>query len=77
MTLGWGSVADADSYKVYLSQGGKYALVGTTVGTSFVDNNLKVGETFCYVVTSVQDCGENGTGESGYSNESCGVPQRK
>jgi len=77
VTLGWSAVTDADSYNVYLSQGGKYALVGSTAGTSFVHNNLKVGETFCYVVTSVQDCGENGTSESDYSNEACAVPQRK
>jgi hypothetical protein len=77
VTLSWGAVTDASEYNVYLSQGGKYALVGTTTETTYKDNNLKVGETFCYAVTAVRDCGENGTSESDYSNESCAVPQRK
>jgi hypothetical protein len=77
VSLKWGAVTGATSYNVYLSQGGKYALVGSIAGASFTHANLVAGQNYCYVVTSVKSCSATANGESGYSNESCAVPLKR
>lgn len=40
VTLGWPAVAGAGSYNVYKDDNGLYGYIGTTTGTSFVDNYI-------------------------------------
>jgi hypothetical protein len=58
VTLSWkASVSKGVNYRVYRAtrSGGPYTIVQMTPipGTSFVDSNVQAGETYYYVVTSV------------------------
>lgn len=63
----WTAVSGATSYDVFRSAtaGGPYDFVGTTLYTTFVDLSVTNGQTYFYVVQSV-----NADGRSGNSNES-------
>ncbi len=62
-----GKGTDFVSYNLYRSKkkGGGYTLIGSTSTDSFNDEDVKPGETYYYVVTSV----DNNFKETGYSNE--------
>ena len=63
--LSWNPVSGASGYKVYqsTSSSGTYGLLGTTINTTAVNNNLPANTTVYYKVTAY-----NSDGESGYSN---------
>jgi len=70
VTLTWkASVSNVVGYKIYrsLKSGGPYTLIQATpvAGTSFVDSTVYAGQTYFYVVTSVDKAGS----ESAYSKE--------
>jgi fibronectin type 3 domain-containing protein len=62
---------DVFSYNIFRSQvsGGPYSQVNERVRTetTFTDNYVLAGDTYCYVATSVDTSGN----QSPYSNESC------
>lgn len=53
--LTWAKVSGAVKYKVYraTTQNGKYTLMKTVTGTSYVNNNAKAGKTYYYKVIAV------------------------
>jgi len=66
--LNWISVPSVEGYYVYRGRqtGGPYTKISTLrPAASYVDNTVKSGQTYYYVVTSLS----SGTGESGYSAE--------
>jgi hypothetical protein len=76
VTLAWSAVGGATSYNIYYAQGGKYTLYTSMTGTTYTDNRLKTGQTYCYAVTAVKSCSGGATAESGYSSTACAVPTR-
>lgn len=70
-TLQWNAVDGAAGYKIYYSQGGKYTLIGSTTGTSYVDRGLQPDQTFCYAVTAFHLCDDGSETESPPTTESC------
>jgi fibronectin type 3 domain-containing protein len=76
ISLDWDDNTDYDfnGYNVYrsLTSGSGYAKVNTSLvaTSSYTDTELTGGTTYYYVVTAVDD----GTNESGYSNEDSDVP---
>jgi glycosidase/fibronectin type 3 domain-containing protein len=73
-SLAWGSVDGASGYNLYRSplSGGGWVRVnaGPLTDTSYMDTGLRNGQTYYYVVTSLDDVGN----ESGYSNEVSVLP---
>jgi fibronectin type 3 domain-containing protein len=71
VTLNWTSVAAATSYIVSRSttNGGPYAMIGSTTGTVFEDDVVVNNTTYYYVVQSV-----DAAGTSGYSNQAFAMP---
>ncbi|PSP45078.1 hypothetical protein BRC68_00625 [Halobacteriales archaeon QH_6_64_20] len=71
INLNWNSVSatDLDEYRVYrsLSSGSPYNQIASvdSSSTDYTDSNVLNSETYYYVVTAVDDVGN----ESGYSNE--------
>src|SRR5439155_28008 len=64
VNLAWTTAPGAASYKVKrsTSNGGPYAVIGTTTGTSFTDPNIPAnGGTYYYVVTQVTAGGDEST----------------
>jgi hypothetical protein len=60
ISLAWSGVTGADSYNVYYDQAGKSQLIaGGLTTTSYTDINLTNGQTYCYKVSAVNDCGES------------------
>ncbi len=74
VSLAWNSVSGSAGYNVYrspLSGGGWIkANTGPVTGTSFTDSNLRNAQTYYYVVTSLDNAGN----ESAYSNEVNALP---
>jgi xyloglucan-specific exo-beta-1,4-glucanase len=70
VSLSWGAVAGATSYKIYRSTtaGQQGSAVGTSSNTSFVDTTAVNGTTYLYQVTAV-----NAGGEGSASTQSAGV----
>jgi hypothetical protein len=68
VTLNWHAVSGAASYNVYrgTTKGGPYAQITSGIGlATYTDDDVTAGTTYYYVVTDVNDVGE----ESGHSNE--------
>lgn len=65
--LKWDKVAGAARYRVYrtISSGRDYALVASTTDVSFIDADVKAGETYYYVLKTVNAAGA----ESAFSDE--------
>jgi subtilisin family serine protease len=61
VTLSWMPAGGATGYRVKrsLTQGGPYAVVGTTSDTDHVDGGLANGVTYYYVVSAVNSAGES------------------
>jgi hypothetical protein len=62
ITLTWGSVAGADTYRIKrsLTNGGPYtAIVDGVIGTTYTNTNLTKGTTYYYVVSAVNSAGES------------------
>jgi hypothetical protein len=57
----------AASYNIYYSVAGKFNLITSTTQTSYNDRNVVSGQTYCYVISAVSDCGAEGP----YSAETC------
>lgn len=60
VTLGWTAVAITNpTYNVYVSgtSGGPYTKIGNTAQTQFADKNGTAGNTYFYVVTTVDSTG--------------------
>ena len=73
VTLSWNAVTGATGYNVKRSTtaGGPYTTIATNVkGTSYVDNTVTNGTTYYYVITAVDDSGN----ESTNSNEAFATP---
>ncbi|HEX7975232.1 MAG TPA: alpha-amylase family glycosyl hydrolase, partial [Anaerolineales bacterium] len=74
ISLAWNSVSGASSYNLYRSPvtGGGWVKVNDAplTGVSFTDTGLRNARNFFYVVTSLDDKGN----ESGHSNEAVGMP---
>lgn len=72
--LAWDAVPDSAGYNLYrspVSGGGWIKVNGAVVtGTNFTDTNLRNAQRYYYVVTSLDDVGN----ESAYSNEVSGLP---
>ncbi|MFC4302498.1 cohesin domain-containing protein [Cohnella boryungensis] len=64
--LSWNNVLGAPAYSVKRSTtpGGPYQTIATVTGITYADSTVEVGQTYYYVVTTV-----NGTAESVNSNE--------
>ncbi|MCD8381463.1 MAG: SH3 domain-containing protein [Clostridiales bacterium] len=64
ITVKWGAVSDADSYRVYRKvSGGSWSLIATVSTTSYTDTAATAGTTYIYTVRAV-----NGSTLSGYSS---------
>jgi len=65
--LKWSRTAGAARYKVYrsISSGRGHSLIATTTDVSFIDSEVKPGETYYYLLKSVSAEGK----ESGFSDE--------
>jgi fibronectin type 3 domain-containing protein len=67
--LNWSASTSVNitGYKVYraTTSGGPYLQINSMSGTSCLDNSVSSGQTYYYVVTSV----DSGGAESGYSGE--------
>jgi fibronectin type 3 domain-containing protein len=72
VTLTWTASSGANSYKVRrsTSQGGPYTTIATTSTTTYVDNAVRNGRTYYYVVAAA-----NITETSANSNEVSATPQ--
>ena len=70
--LEWTSVENAKSYNVYrsLTSGGPYTKVAESINLSYVDNGLTNDTTYYYVVTAIDEFGNEGP----YSNEASATP---
>lgn len=54
--VNWSSVEDADNYTLYRSEGGaSFEEIAVTEATSFLDENVTVGESYTYRVTATID----------------------
>lgn len=63
----WGKVTDAERYKVFRKTGSeKWAGIGTTTSTSFVDKTAGIGTTYTYTVRCISADGKTYT--SGYDD---------
>ncbi|MFC4305552.1 hypothetical protein [Cohnella boryungensis] len=64
--LNWSTVLAAPAYNIKRSTtpGGPYQTLATVTGTTYTDTTIEVGQTYYYVVTTI-----NGTAESENSNE--------
>jgi len=64
--LTWNEIEGAKSYKIYraTSKTGKYSLMKTVTGTSYINNTSKAGKTYYYKVVAVH---ENSNANSAYS----------
>jgi glycosidase/fibronectin type 3 domain-containing protein len=73
--LAWNAVAGAEGYNLYRSPmtGGGFVKVNDNLltGTSYTDTGLSNAQTYFYVVTALDNAGN----ESAYSNEVSAVPQ--
>jgi glycosidase/fibronectin type 3 domain-containing protein len=72
VSLAWNSVSGATGYSVYRSplSGGGFVKVGDVAGTSFTDTGLQNARTYFYVVTALDNAGN----ESENSNEVSALP---
>ncbi|MDR2642637.1 MAG: fibronectin type III domain-containing protein, partial [Planctomycetaceae bacterium] len=65
VTLTWGTVTDADSYKVYKKDGDVFTLLATVAGTTYVINDLAEEGEYTYAVSAVsENSGESGKAEA-------------
>jgi len=72
VTLAWNTVSGAAGYNVYrgTTTGGPYNQITAGISpATYTDDNVSAGATYYYVVTDVNNAGQ----ESGYSNESPAV----
>ena len=71
VALSWTASAGATGYNIQrsLTNGGSYAIIGTSVGTSYTDGTATNGVTYYYVVSATL-----GAGQSGNSNQVTGTP---
>jgi len=74
LSLSWNAVADASGYNLYRSpvSGGGWVKVNasTLADTSFTDSGLRNTQVYYYVVTALDNVGN----ESAYSNQASGMP---
>ncbi len=74
VALAWDAVAGAEGYNLYRSPvtGGGFVRVNDNplTGTSYTDTGLRNAQTYFYVVTALDDAGN----ESAYSNEVSAIP---
>jgi fibronectin type 3 domain-containing protein len=66
VTLSWSASTSSDvvGYNVYRASvsGGPYSLIASSVsGTSYSDSNVTAGQTYYYVLTSVDSSGNEST----------------
>ena len=50
LKVSWSKVKNADGYRVYVKENGKWKTVGDTKSTSYVHKNLKTGKSYTYTV---------------------------
>lgn len=68
----WGAIGGATKYSVFRRDAGSnvWNCIGTTTGTSILDQNVKAGSYYCYSVRAI-----NGTGFSAYNANKTKVAQ--
>ncbi len=68
----WGAIGGATKYSVFRRDAGSnvWNCIGTTTGTSILDQNVKAGSYYCYSVRAI-----NGTGYSAYNANKTKVAQ--
>ncbi|HZJ54372.1 MAG TPA: fibronectin type III domain-containing protein [Myxococcaceae bacterium] len=77
VSLSWAAPVGASGYQVKRStvNGGPYATVGCSAGTSFVDTGLTNGTTYYYVVAATYTGGPVAGGASANSSQAMATPQ--
>ena len=76
--LAWTPV-DADGYRIYYAQGGKYSLRATVAGgnaNTYTDNGLKAGQSYTYAITAYRNCTDGSVEESGFSTTATATAAR-
>jgi len=73
ISVSWGTVSGATSYKIYKSSSssGTYSQIGTALGTSYTDNSPLCGYNYYKVVTVISSCESS---QSSYASANYTVP---
>ena len=82
VALTWQEISDDPAvlaYNAYYDQAGKALFIDRVLGSAtntFIDTDLTNGQEYCYTVTSLYDCDDDGLSdaESGFSNILCAAP---
>ena len=68
LKVSWSKVKNADGYRVYVKENGKWKTVGDTKSTSYVHKNLKTGKSYTYTVKAYKKTAD-GTVWSSYNKK--------
>lgn len=68
LKVSWSRVKNADGYRVYVKENGKWKTVGDTKSTSYVHKNLKTGKSYTYTVKAYKKTAD-GTVWSSYNKK--------
>lgn len=68
LKVSWSKVKNADGYRVYVKENGKWKTVGDTKSTSYVHKNLKTGKSYTYTVKAYKKTAK-GTVWSSYNKK--------
>ena len=68
LKVSWSKVKNADGYRVYVKENGKWKTVGDTKSTSYVHKNLKIGKSYTYTVKAYKKTAD-GTVWSSYNKK--------
>ena len=68
LKVSWSKVKNADGYRVYVKENGKWKIVGDTKSTSYVHKNLKTGKSYTYTVKAYKKTAD-GTVWSSYNKK--------
>ena len=77
--LTWNAVEGAVKYKVYraTSKDGKYSLMYTLTGTSYINTKSEAGVTYYYKVVAVAEDQDANSAPSAIKSRTCNLPQPK